>query len=347
MKPLTFNPDALRYCALLGTGGIGSGTFFQLNGEHTLGREESRSGHFIDSRDYCKLHIIAHFVKVLLDSPFPVYPIGKVGQDDAGQRLLQEMQEVGLNTRFIGVTQDAPTLTAICYLYPDGTGGNLTLDHSACDLVDKATIDAAEPLFEQYRGKGIALAAPEVPLATRQYLLEKASAYSFYRVASFIMGEMDALRRNGMLSMIDLLALNLEEAIALAQIERSDRTERAVVHQVVAWMHTQNPHLALSITAGKMGSWFWDGSGLHFAPSISFPTVSAAGAGDTHLACLIVAAALGMPPEAGAFLANLVAGVSVTSPHTIHPYLDAAMVKNTIWERGIQIPDSLRPYLEV
>ncbi len=347
MKPLSYNPDALHYRALLGTGGIGSGTFFQLNGEHTLGREESRFGHFLDSRDYCKLHIIAHYVKVLLDNPFPVFPIGKVGQDDAGLHLLQEMQEVGLDTRFVGVAQDAPTLTAICYLYPDGTGGNLTLDHSACDLVDKAAIDAVESFFEQYRGKGIALAAPEVPLATRQYLLEKASAYSFYRVASFTMGEMDALRQSGMLGMIDLLALNLEETIALAQIERSERTERAVVHQVVAWMRTQNPHLALSITAGKMGSWFWDGSGLYFTNSIPFPAVSAAGAGDAHLACLIVAAALGIPPEAGAFLANLVAGISVTSPHTIHPHLDSELIKNTIWERGIQIPNSLRSYLEV
>lgn len=347
MKPLSYNPDALRYRALLGTGGIGRGIFFQLNGDHTLGREESRFGHFLDSRDYCKLHIIAHYVKVLLDSPFPVFPIGKVGQDDAGQRLLEEMQEVGLDTRFVGVAQDAPTLTAICYLYPDGTGGNLTLDHSACDLVDKAAIEAAEPLFEQYRGKGIALAAPEVPLATRQYLLEKAGAYSFYRVASFTMGEMDTLRQSGMLGMIDLLALNLEETIALAQIERSEHTERAVVHQVVAWMHTQNPHLALSITAGKMGSWFWDGSGLYFTPSIPFPAVSAAGAGDAHLACLIVAAVLGMPPEAGAFLANLVAGICVTSPHTIHPHLDAGLIKNTIWERGIQIPDSLLSYLEL
>jgi sugar/nucleoside kinase (ribokinase family) len=238
-------------------------------------------------------------------------------------------------------------LTAICFLYPDGSGGNLTLDRSACDLVTPADIDAAEPLFEQYRGKGIAMAAPEVPLATRQYLLEKAGDYAFYRVASFTMGEMNALRQSAMLGMIDLLALNLEEAITLAHVEHSDRTERSTVHQVVAWMRARNPRLALSITAGKMGSWFWDGSGLHFTPSIPFTPVSAAGAGDAHLGCLIAAAALGMPPEAGACLANLVAGISVTSPHTIHPHLDAALVKNIIWERGIPIPDSLRPYLEV
>lgn len=51
------------YQAMIGTGGIGSGVFFALDGDHTLGREESRSGRFLDKRDYCKLHIISHYVK--------------------------------------------------------------------------------------------------------------------------------------------------------------------------------------------------------------------------------------------------------------------------------------------
>ena len=33
-----------RYNVLIGTGGIGSGIFALLDGDHTLGREESRSG---------------------------------------------------------------------------------------------------------------------------------------------------------------------------------------------------------------------------------------------------------------------------------------------------------------
>ena len=60
-----------RYRALIGTGGIGSGMFFALDGNHTLGREESRSGHFLDRRDYCKLHIVSHYVCRLLGPGFP------------------------------------------------------------------------------------------------------------------------------------------------------------------------------------------------------------------------------------------------------------------------------------
>jgi len=36
MRPLAIDPARLRYRALIGTGGIGWGMFFALNGNHTL-----------------------------------------------------------------------------------------------------------------------------------------------------------------------------------------------------------------------------------------------------------------------------------------------------------------------
>ena len=91
-QPLRIAPDRGRFRAMVGVGGIGSGSFFLLNGNHTLGREESRGGRFQDRRDYCKLHIISHYVKALLGPGFPVIPVGKVGDDDVGRRLLAEMK---------------------------------------------------------------------------------------------------------------------------------------------------------------------------------------------------------------------------------------------------------------
>ena len=88
-EKLKFDPARLRYNGIIGTGGIGSGKFFVLNGDHTLGREESRSGHFLDINDYCKQHIILHYVKVLLGPSFEVIPVGKIGDDDIGQILLK------------------------------------------------------------------------------------------------------------------------------------------------------------------------------------------------------------------------------------------------------------------
>ena len=101
-KKLKFDPARLCYAGIIGTGGIGSGKFFMLNGDHTLGREESRSGHFLDINDYCKQHIILHYIKVLLGESFEVIPVGKVGNDDIGQILLNEMAETGFDMKCIG-----------------------------------------------------------------------------------------------------------------------------------------------------------------------------------------------------------------------------------------------------
>ena len=108
--PLQIAVSEARYQAMIGVGGIGSGSFFALRGDHTLGREESRGGRFLDRRDYCKLHIISHYVKSLLGPDFPTSPIGQVGNDDVGQRLMGEMEEIGLDMRYVKVSPDNQTL---------------------------------------------------------------------------------------------------------------------------------------------------------------------------------------------------------------------------------------------
>ena len=106
-RTLEFNAHS-PYRQLVGVGGIGTGLFFELENNHTLGRNESRAARLLNIRDYCKLHIISHYVAVLLGanprgSPFRVLPIGKVGADDAGRRMIGEMSAVGIDTRYVEV----------------------------------------------------------------------------------------------------------------------------------------------------------------------------------------------------------------------------------------------------
>ena len=63
---LPIEEKGYKYQRLIGTGGIGSGILFNLDGDHTMGRNESRSGELTPFRDYCKLHIISHYPTVLL-----------------------------------------------------------------------------------------------------------------------------------------------------------------------------------------------------------------------------------------------------------------------------------------
>ena len=153
MTPHSTASERRRYQALIGTGGVGAGLFFALEGDHTLGREESRSGRFLDRNDYCKLHIAAHYVQVLL----------------------------------------------------------------------------------------------------------------------------------GLLRDLDLIALNIDEAAAVAGI-LDDQAPAGVAEAAVHAVRTVQPQILVSVTAGRDGSWSWDGTCLTHCPAVVVEAVSTAGAGDAHLA---------------------------------------------------------------
>jgi sugar/nucleoside kinase (ribokinase family) len=316
MPSLHIGKEDLKYRAMIGTGGIGSGLFFVVNGNHTLGREESRSGHFVDRRDYCKLHIITHYVQTLLGSGFDTVPIGKVGDDGLGKKLYDEMRECGMNMEHVVVLPGVRTLMCICFAYPDGSGGNLTPDDSACSEVDVSSILAAEAEFRRYAHSGIALAVPEVPLEIRAKLLELGTRYDFFRVASFTSEEMSLNISKDMLRKVDLLALNLEEAAVAASTSVGERSQ-AVVEAAMQKLCQINSRMFISITAGQEGSWSWDGTVLHHVPAFRTKVESTAGAGDCHLAGIIVGLAGGLALREAQELATLAAALSVTSPHTI------------------------------
>jgi ribokinase len=346
MAPLRVNISACRYQAMIGVGGIGSGVFFALSGDHTLGREESRSGRFLDRRDYCKLHIISHYVQTLLGPEFATVPIGKVGDDEAGHRLLQEMKDVGLDVRYVESCPGEQTLSAICLIYPDGSGGNLTVDDSACEKVDGAFVARAEPEFARFEARGVALAAPEVPLAARKRLLQLGTAYRFLRVASFVSAEMRAAVEMGLLGEIDLLAVNLDEAAAVVGMSTEGRSALAIVETAVERLHSINPRMSVSITAGKNGSWSWDGASLVHVPVFPAQVVNTAGAGDAHLSGIIAGLVVGLAMGQAQELGTLVAALSVTSPHTIAPEIERQSLRAFANRSQAPLSDAVRALLE-
>jgi ribokinase len=336
--PLLADAGRRRYDALIGVGGIGAGTFFRLRGNETLGREESRAGRFLDQRDYCKLHIIAHNAGALLGPSFPVIPIGRVGDDETGRRIVAEMRAAGMDVRYVEICPGEQTLFSICFQYPDGTGGNLTTEDSACSRVDAAFVERARPDFERYRGRGVALAAPETPLESRAALLRMATAHGFFRAASFTSLEAPVAMENGLFGELDLLAINRSEAEALLrtgpnELEPPDLAARTV--EKLAWEY---PRLRVSVTAGSAGNWFWDAANLHYMPALQAEVRNSAGAGDAHLGALLAGIIAGLGSAEAHRLAGVVASYSVTSPHTIHPDLDAGSLREFAARAGVELP---------
>ena len=337
MKALNTDPGKWRYRAMIGVGGIGYGLFFSLNHNHTLGREESRSGHFLDQEDFCKLHIVSYYVKKLLGEAFEVFPVGKVGDDDVGKRLIDKIRNVGMHTAFIKVSDTAPTLYSFCFSYPDGSGGNLTTDNSACNELVDADLLEAEPEFERYSQRGIALAVPEVPLAFRQKMLQLATEHQFYRVASFSSDEIQQAITMGLLDHVDLLSLNLDEARRAVANDKNYSTIEDEIRFLLEQISKINSKMALAITNGKNGSWFLDDGKLIQQKSFATLLKSTAGAGDAYLGGLIVGSTLGLSWRLMHELASLIAAFSVTSPNTIAENIDRQSLFTFVREMNLEL----------
>ena len=343
MDPLRVNPNRLRYRALIGTGGIGTGSFFALDGNPTLGREESRSGRFLENRDYAKLHIIAHYVQTLMGPAFTTLPIGKVGADEAGRRLRKEMAEAGLDIQHVHEVNDAPTMNCVCLLYPDGSGGNLTVGDSASAHVDVASIGAAESDFSRFKSAGIALAVPEVPLPARHELLALAGRYGFLRVASFTTEEVRNLNMDSCRH-IDLLALNRDETAVLAGMT-PDHDPADLLDGALRVLTPVVRDIRLIVTAGLDGSWTWDGAKVTHVPALRAETLSAAGAGDAFLAGILAGLASGFPLDEAQQLGTIMGSLSVTSPHTIHPDIDRVSLAAFANDRQMAAADRVQQLL--
>lgn len=335
----------LEFDAMVGTGGIGSGLFFRLEGNHTLGREESRMGRFLEREDYCKLHIVSHYVQVLLGPRFRCIPVGKVGADAAGSRLLSEMRAAGMDTQHVQTVTGGQTMFCICLIYPDESGGNLTVSDSASADVGSADIDQVTPVMREYGQRGLALALPEVPLVARRRLLEEAGRHGLFRAASFTSAEVAEARRTGMLAMADLLAINRDEAAALTGALPTESAD-AVAKEAIAVLAACCAEMLVSITAGRDGSWAWDGKTLTHQPSHDVEVASTAGAGDAHFAGILSGLAAGLSLAHAQELATLVAALSVTSPHTLHKGLGRASLQAFANALGVRLSPPVAGLLE-
>jgi sugar/nucleoside kinase (ribokinase family) len=326
--------DGARYERLVGVGGIGTGLFFALEGSHDLGRNESRPGRLLDVRDYCKLHIVAHYPAVLLGArgetgPFHVLPVGKVGEDETGRRLRAEMEATGMDVRFVEPVPGHPTLLSVCFQYPDGSGGNITTVDSAAAHLSERDVDLADRWLSP---RTIALAAPEVPLAVRRHLLMRAGAKGAYRAASLTTAEVAEARVTGLLSLVDVLALNEDEAAGLVGEPWPGDDPRRFLDRCAVVLRDVQPKMRAVVTAGPQGAFGFDGATWSHVPALSVPVASTAGAGDALLGALLAGLAAGLPLatasgeslierplESALDLGTLAAAFKVTSPHTIPP----------------------------
>lgn len=278
---------------VIGTGGIGKGVFFRFHDDRILGRNESRSAELTGDKDFCKQHIVLYYVSMLLSARVQVIPIGKVGKDEAGLQMKNMMMQAGMDTGYIDVSERAPTMLSICLQYPDKCGCNITADNSACSEVTPGyIIKCLQHIGVDSQTTVIAL--PEVPLESRLAMLQYGRAHSAFTAASLTASEADAFIKSDGMPYCDLLALNEEEAAAVARMDKITSVEEGKT--AACRIIRQYPWLKLWITLGGRGSITADGQCIRVYPPMShINAINTGGAGDASLGGLIAGLCMGLP----------------------------------------------------
>jgi sugar/nucleoside kinase (ribokinase family) len=323
--------NTFQYDHVIATGGIGTGIFFEMLGNDTLGREESRMAKLLPYRDYCKQHIILHYISVLLGSGennFQSYAIGKVGKDEAGVSLISYMQSVGIDTTNVHIEEGASTLFSVCYQYPDHAGGNITTAESASSLVTAHDIDQFFEHFDKI-GRELILSLPEVPVQARIRLLEHGRKRNCLNIASITSSEVQQFEELNGFELTDMLFINQHEAAAIAGMMDSPSAE-SIVLKAIRTVIKFNADITVFVTCGASGVYCYQKRHLEFFTAHKVQVVSTAGAGDAFLAGTVAGICLGLPlfkykdqkTITAIDVGMSLAAASVTSPHTINPDID-------------------------
>jgi len=357
LKPIF--SKGFAYNHIVGTGGIGSGIFFSIKGNETIGRNESRMATLLPYKDFCKQHIILHYISVLLgakpDGEFQCYPIGKVGNDEIGRNLLSMMKATGMDITNVGIADNLSTLFSVCYQYPDHSGGNITTNESASSLVSPHDISNFFNRFKLNGTNEIILAAPEVPVETRIKLLEYGRLRGSLNVASVLSSEIGEFKKSDGFAITDILSVNLDEARRIADINNDSVSTETIIEACIKNLKEINPSITILITCGSAGVYCYSKNVLEFTPALKIPVVSTAGAGDAFLSGFMVGICCGLPlfkyasdeyfsatPLTSAVeLGILLASLSVTSPDTIYADANADLLFNFIREHNLNIGEDV------
>ena len=209
---------------MVGTGGIGSGQLLPADGQpHAGARGEPRRALPGPAGLLQAAHHLPLRAGRCSGTGFPVLPIGQVGDDEAGQpAAAREMAGGRAGPALRARAAGAPTpCSRSASSTPTARGGNLTTDDSACAAVDPAAVAGRRRRLRRAGGAGAS------PWPRRRCRWRPACACWSWRASTASCappaspwGRCPRSRETGLLGQVDLLGVNLEEALAAAGLAR-------------------------------------------------------------------------------------------------------------------------------
>lgn len=225
-----------------------------------------------------------------------VFHAGAIGSD--GEFLIRELQEAGVDTRYVRVLPDVRTGHAIIQKNEDGDNCIL-LNGGANRKITREQID--ETLAKFSRGDLLVLQNEISELA---YLIGQAKKAGLITVLNPSPMDNTLLP---LIAQVDYIILNEHEA---AQFLRTETTEEPA--EMVRELVRNDLELTVILTTGKDGSIYAKGSELIRQKAFHVKAVDTTGAGDTFTGYFFAGLMSGMEPGKAMEYASAASAIAVT-----------------------------------
>jgi len=240
----------------------------------------------------------------LASGDLKVHMIGRVGDDDFGQRLLNGLRQHQVNTRHVVVTEGVAS--GIAMILVDRKGENsIVVAPGANARLAPADLDTAE---ETIASASVVVLQLEIPLATVRHAIAMCQRLGVYTILDPAPAPAKPLPRA--LFGVDLFTPNESEAQTLLQITPRARQKRSVEPKQIAGELIARGVKAVALKLGSKGSMMVsrdrraNRSDFYTAKPFKVKVIDTTAAGDAFTAGLAVAKAEGMSPSQTMNFAN-------------------------------------------
>ncbi|MGE5608527.1 MAG: ribokinase [Bacillota bacterium] len=215
-----------------------------------------------------------------------VYFIGRVGEDDFGQRLLNGLKNHHVDTQYVTVTEGVSSGCALILVDKKGEN-SIVVAPGANHKLTPDDIDAAEELLAR---ASVVILQLEIPLKTVRHAIEKCRKLGAFTILDPAPAPPKGLPRA--LYDVDILTPNQSEAetiLRTPQMGRLRRTKRADAKQIGAELLARGPRTVV-LKLGEKGAMIQDQHDyIHTIKSFKVKVVDTTAAGDAFTAALGVA----------------------------------------------------------
>ena len=199
--------------------------------------------------------------------------IGRVGHDDDGRFMLNQLKDSGVSTEFVSVSSDAGTGHAFVMLEQSGENRILIYGGSNAELSSKDVL-AAEAKIE---AADFMVAQLETPMDTTEFAFDLAKSHQ----VTTILNPAPAVKNisKSLLAKSDIITPNETEAEIITGIKVVDEASMAEAAKEMRAMGVK----IVIITLGSKGVYFDDGSKHGIIPAFKVQALDTTAAGDTFL----------------------------------------------------------------